>query len=114
MKLGLVFRAGWVFAGIGVLSACMVGPRYSKPPVTAPAAFKELGDWKIAQPRDAINRGPWWEIFGDTQLNALAQQVEVSNQNVRVAEAKLRPPHLNHAASFGTSMQPVPDAADRD
>jgi NodT family efflux transporter outer membrane factor (OMF) lipoprotein len=90
MKLGLVFRAGWVFVGIGVLSACMVGPRYSKPPVTAPAAFKELGDWKIAQPRDAINRGPWWEIFGDTQLNALAQQVEVSNQNVRVAEAKLR------------------------
>ena len=40
--------------------------------------------------RDAINRGAWWEIFGDAQLNALAQQVDVSNQNVRVAEAKLR------------------------
>ena len=68
----------------------MVGPRYNKPEVTAPIEYKESSEWKIAQPRDAINRGPWWEVFGDPQLNALVQQVEVSNQTVRVAEARLR------------------------
>mgnify|MGYP003343240438 CR=1 FL=1 len=86
----LLFRTGLLFAAAGALSACMVAPRYSKPPVTTPAAYKEAGDWKIAQPSDAVNRGPWWEIFGDAQLNALVQQVDISNQNVRAAEAKLR------------------------
>jgi NodT family efflux transporter outer membrane factor (OMF) lipoprotein len=90
MRFCLLLRAGLLLTTAGVLSACMVGPRYSKPPVTTPAAYKEAGDWKIAQPRDAINRGAWWEIFGDLQLNALAQQVDVSNQNVAAAEAKLR------------------------
>ncbi len=90
MNLHSIFRAVLVLTAAGALSACMVGPHYAKPPVTTPAAYKETGNWKIAKPGDAVNRGPWWEIFGDAQLNTLAQQVDVSNQNVRVAEAKLR------------------------
>ena len=90
MNLHPNFRVVALLTGAGLLGGCMVGPKYDKPPVTTPAAYKETGDWKIAQPRDGINRGPWWEIFGDAQLNTLAQQVDVSNQNVRVAEAKLR------------------------
>jgi len=90
MNLQSMIRPLLLLTGTSLLGACMVGPKYNKPPVATPAAYKETGDWKIAQPRDAINRGPWWEIFGDAQLNALAQQVDVSNQNVRVAEAKLR------------------------
>ena len=58
--------------------------------MTTPAAYKETGNWKIAQPSDAITRGAWWEIFGDAELNTLAQQIDVSNQNVQVAEARLR------------------------
>ena len=90
MNLHPNFRVVALLTGAGLLGGCMVGPKYDKPPVMTPAAYKETGDWKIAQPRDGINRGPWWEIFGDAQLNTLAQQVDVSNQNVRVAEAKLR------------------------
>ena len=90
MKLRLFLRAALLLAGAGVLSACMVGPDYRKPPVTTPADYKEAGNRKVAQPRDAISRGAWWEIFGDPQLNALAQQVDVSNQTVQFAEAKLR------------------------
>ena len=90
MNLRSKTRAVLLLGATSLLGACMVGPKYNKPPVTTPAAYKETGEWKIAQPRDAINRGAWWEIFGDAQLNALAQQVDVSNQNVRVAEAKLR------------------------
>src|SRR6266852_4520889 len=32
--------------------------------------------------------GNWWEIFQDPQLNALAAQVNVSNQNLKAAEAQ--------------------------
>jgi NodT family efflux transporter outer membrane factor (OMF) lipoprotein len=90
MKLYSKLRIVLLLTGAAALSACMVGPRYNKPKVTAPIEYKESSEWKIAQPRDAINRGPWWEVFGDQQLNALVQQVEVSNQTVRVAEARLR------------------------
>jgi len=77
-------------AALTLLGGCMVGPNYVRPPTAPPAAFREAGDWKPAQPRDAVSRGRWWEIFGDPRLNALAEQVDVSNQNVRVAEARLR------------------------
>lgn len=69
------------------LGGCAVGPAYQRPETPAPAAFKEQGPWVPAAPADALERGPWWELFGDPQLNALAAQVEVSNQNVAAAVA---------------------------
>lgn len=73
-----------------VFSGCAVGPDYQRPDVEVPAAYKEAGDWKAAQPRDAAIRGPWWEAFGDSQLNGLVAQVDMSNQNLKVAEAQWR------------------------
>jgi NodT family efflux transporter outer membrane factor (OMF) lipoprotein len=46
--------------------------------------------WKVAQPRDHLIRGAWWEIYNDPQLNALEAQVNISNQNVAAAEAQFR------------------------
>ena len=83
-------RAVPLAAAAALAGGCMVGPDYSRPAVTTPPAYKEAGNWKVAEPSDAISRGTWWEIFRDAQLNALAQQIEVSNQNVQVAEARLR------------------------
>ena len=67
------------------LGACTIGPNYVKPDIKTPVAFKEAQNWKIAQPRDELPRGKWWEIFGDQELNALVVQVEVSNQNIHAA-----------------------------
>ncbi len=72
------------------LAGCMVGPDYLRPDAAVPDAYKEAGDWKLAQPRDGASRGRWWEDFGDPQLNALIEQVEISNQTVLVAEAQFR------------------------
>jgi NodT family efflux transporter outer membrane factor (OMF) lipoprotein len=58
--------------------------------VQAPPVYKELGDWKPAQPNDQNLGGNWWEIFQDSQLNALEQQINVSNQNLKAAEAQFR------------------------
>ena len=72
------------------LAGCAVGPDYRRPEVQVASAYKEGGEWKPAQPQDDLDRGKWWGIFGDPQLDALLQQVEISNQNVLVAEAQFR------------------------
>ena len=43
--------------------------------------------WLPAAPADALDRGAWWTLFGDPELDRLAAQVEVSNQNVAAAVA---------------------------
>src|SRR5215470_15932979 len=74
-----------------VLSGCTVGPDYVKPTVATPAAYKEAQPgsdvWKVATPGDSLKRSKWWEIFGDAQLNALVEQVNISNQDLKVAQA---------------------------
>ncbi|AON53868.1 efflux transporter outer membrane subunit [Herbaspirillum seropedicae] len=73
------------------LAACSVGPDYVRPQMdTGPAIFKEGQNWKPAQPRDLVADGKWWEMFGDPQLNALVAQVDISNQNLALAEANFR------------------------
>jgi len=72
-----------------VLAGCAVGPTYQRPDIETPVAFKEgKGEWVRAVPADTLERGPWWELFGDAELNGLASQVEVSNQNVAAAVAQ--------------------------
>lgn len=85
-----VVRATPLLVALLVLSGCAAGPDYHKPEISVPAAFKEADGWKPAQPRDEAMRGNWWEIYGDPQLNALVEQVSVSNQNVKLAEAQYR------------------------
>ena len=78
-----------------LLQGCVVGPHYKRPPVDTPGTFKEVSPddlkkmdgWKVAQPQDSALHGKWWEIFGDPQLNALEEQVSISNQNVAAAFA---------------------------
>jgi NodT family efflux transporter outer membrane factor (OMF) lipoprotein len=73
-----------------LMTGCAVGPDYVRPTVITPDAYKEVDGWKVAQPKDDVIRGAWWEIFGDPQLNALEAQVSLSNQNLAVAEATYR------------------------
>jgi len=85
----------WIpaFAGMTAIllsSACAVGPDYEKPPVETPAAFKESGEWKQSAPQDDADRGPWWQIYNDPILNALESQIDISNQNLKQAEANYR------------------------
>jgi len=69
-------------------AGCAVGPKYKTPVAPAPPAYKEMGNWKTAQPSDQKLGGNWWEIFQDAQLNGLEQQINVSNQNLKAAAAQ--------------------------
>jgi NodT family efflux transporter outer membrane factor (OMF) lipoprotein len=89
-----------------LLAGCTVGPKYHPPDAAknAPPAYKEvnpppkpaeppaetsdptlggLGDWKVAQPGDTLPRGKWWEIYKDPELNALEEQLNIDNQNIK-------------------------------
>jgi NodT family efflux transporter outer membrane factor (OMF) lipoprotein len=75
-------------------SGCTVGPRYNRPLTPMTPVFKELppgnDQWKASTPRDGELKGNWWELFGDPQLNALEEQVSISNQSIKQAEAIFR------------------------
>jgi len=85
----LLFPGVYLF----LLSGCTVGPKYHPPAATLqppPIAYKELpkdsqnpNDWKVAQPQDAMLHGKWWEIYHDPELNALEEQLNINNQNIR-------------------------------
>jgi NodT family efflux transporter outer membrane factor (OMF) lipoprotein len=72
------------------LTGCNVGPKYLRPVVPSPPAFKEVdtqqagngSTWKTAKPQDGTLRGKWWEIYQEPELNALEDKLNVSNQNI--------------------------------
>ena len=84
--------------GLVLFKGCDKAPKYAKPPVAtppaykeiAPDAFKETDDWKFAHPNDAVIRGKWWELFNDPQLNGLEDQANTANQNIALADANFR------------------------
>jgi NodT family efflux transporter outer membrane factor (OMF) lipoprotein len=78
-------------AAAAALSACAVGPNYHRPSAPVPSAYKELPPgWKVSTPSDERDRGEWWALFNDPELNELERQVNISNQNVKQYEAEYR------------------------
>ncbi len=101
----------WMAASTALLlSGCRVGPKYVSPTAAtaaaAPAAYKEAapaaaqangqttaqtglktapppGAWQPAQPQDAMLKGKWWEVFNEPELNALEEQLDINNQNIK-------------------------------
>lgn len=69
------------------VSGCSVSPTYHVPTSAEAPVYKEAEGFVVAAPADTLDKGPWWQLFGDPLLNELAESVEVSNQNVAVAVA---------------------------
>jgi NodT family efflux transporter outer membrane factor (OMF) lipoprotein len=95
-RLRTIKTIGWALtpvAAVSLLSGCRVGPHYNTPPALSqapPPAYKEVstppvvpGQWKPAQPQDAMLRGKWWEIYNDPQLNELEDKLNIDNQNIK-------------------------------
>ena len=86
-------------------AGCAVGTAYTVPDAPVPARYKEPASteptepaapggvaasnplWQPAMPADAADRGAWWMIFGDKELDRLAERVQISNQNIAAAVA---------------------------
>ena len=99
-RLSLLLAAGPL-----LLAGCTVGPDYVKPSAEVTPAYKEqpltgdkidaAGSWTPAHPSDAALRSNWWEAFGDTELDALEEQVGTANQDLKAADARFR--SVSHA-----------------
>ncbi|KVC78168.1 efflux transporter outer membrane subunit [Burkholderia ubonensis] len=83
--------AAVAFATAVLLAGCAVGPDYHRPDTPMPAAFKEApAGWKVAQPADGADRGAWWRVYGDPQLDALIGKLNASNQTIAQSAAAYR------------------------
>lgn len=93
----MILRQAITFSLCAILclqSGCLlVGPGYRVPAATtnaipdtykeSPEHFRNTGNWKVARPSDDMLRGPWWKVFGDPQLNALEDRLNINNQNIK-------------------------------
>jgi NodT family efflux transporter outer membrane factor (OMF) lipoprotein len=70
------------------VAGCKVGPNYKAPAMPAPPAYSDNGhngDWAAAAPADQVDRGAWWTVYHDTELNTLEQQCTTANQEISAA-----------------------------
>jgi NodT family efflux transporter outer membrane factor (OMF) lipoprotein len=94
MQISTSLRLTLLAMALG-LGGCAVGPAYERPAALpagpVPASYKgvnaPLPGWAPAAPADALERGPWWQLFNDPELDRLSRQVEAANQNIAVAVA---------------------------
>lgn len=79
---------------LALLAGCTLGPKYHPPtsPVPSPQVksykespqnFPESSEWKVANPNDQMLRGKWWEIFQQPDLNAMEDQLNINNENIK-------------------------------
>jgi len=87
--------ATWgLLAAVVWAGGCAVGPKYVRPAVTPPPAYKEAPpaeagkDWTTANPADATPRGAWWQVFHDQTLDQLEGQIDGANQDLKAAQAR--------------------------
>src|SRR5580658_331512 len=96
LKLGLMF-------GALVVVGCKVGPDYKVPAITAPpTAFSEDGHndgWTAAAPADTADRGDWWAVFKDAELDSLEKQCTTANQSLAAALHAYEQAHDNVTAT---------------
>lgn len=75
--------------GTLAIAGCKVGPNYKVPAMPAPPAYSDDGHngaWTSAKPADnPTDRGAWWTVYGDTELNDLEQRCATSNQSIAAA-----------------------------
>lgn len=83
-------RRGVAAVLLATLTACSVGPDYQRPSVVEPAEYKEIGDWKPAEPADHLIGGAWWQMYDDPILADLLEQVALANQDLVAIEANYR------------------------
>ena len=105
-------KASPLAGGIAMLAAlalngCLVGPNYKAPAVPAPPAYSDdghNGNWASAKPADGTDRGAWWTIYQDSELNDLEQRCTNANQNIAAALHAYEQAHdlvrENHASLY--------------
>lgn len=80
-----------------VLAGCSLAPTYKVPETATMPAFKEAeaaqaegAQWKVATPAEGAERGQWWKLFGDAELDRLIEAANSNNQDLAAAAARVK------------------------
>lgn len=85
-----MFRLRWLTAVVFlVLTGCMVGPKYKRPPVTVPDTYRGLAPDAGPQTATSIGDEKWWQVFQDPQLQGLIREALSQNYDVRIAATRV-------------------------
>jgi multidrug efflux system outer membrane protein len=68
-------------AGLLLLGACAVGPKYHRPVVAAPAAFRGATNSVVT---NSLADLPWWAVFRDPALQDLIRVSLTNNYDLRI------------------------------
>ncbi|HEY0163450.1 MAG TPA: efflux transporter outer membrane subunit [Edaphobacter sp.] len=77
-------------ASLLVLAGCKVGPKYARPQVPAPPAFRGADDAAVAtDAKDSIGDQQWSQVFKEPELQALITKALQNNYDVRIAAQRV-------------------------
>ena len=85
-----------------ILAGCTVGPNYKKPDATVPAKWDVAEPWRESAPKDALDKGDWWKVFSDDDLNNFEVQAIAENQTIKISIAHLEQARATAAIQVAT------------
>jgi len=76
---------------IGIIAGCEVGPKYHRPVVQVPTAYRDLNGNTQAPAKTASYADlRWWQVFQDTQLQELIRTALKQNYDLQTAAERIR------------------------
>ena len=98
-----------------LLAGCNVGPKYTRPQVPAPPAYRGADDAAVASDaQGSLGDAKWADVFHDPQMQALIEQALKNNYDLRIAaeriaeqQAQVRITHSQELPSLGASAEGV-------
>src|SRR5215471_17150188 len=72
-----------------LLTGCAVGPKYKRPPVTAPDTYRGVAPEADSLATASIGDEKWWTVYQDPQLQALIKQALDQNYDLRIAATRV-------------------------
>ena len=71
-----------------LLTGCLLGPNYHRPPVDAPGVYRGAGQASIAA-AESLGNEKWWDLFQDPALQQLIRTALEQNYDVRIAASRV-------------------------
>ncbi len=78
-----------LFALILILPACTVGPKYRRPPVSIPQAYRGQTTKTATTAAASLGAEKWWTVFQDPVLVQLIHTALARNYDVRIAATRV-------------------------
>src|SRR5579863_2208719 len=85
-----------------IFGGCTVGPNYKKPDAPVAAHWDVEQPWRESAPKDAFDKGEWWKVFNDDDLNTFESQAIAENQTIKISIAHLEQARATAAIQVAT------------